>query len=420
MNLSFNTTSMKIRWAILIIAFLAVESCDNKQYPYVPENVRNTLDRSGRNYIEFLEAIVKYRNPDDSLKLESLYYLAAHMPIHGYRTYLLQDENGMLIDFNIRDYKNLQRILEIRDSIKMKHGQLYFIRHYLGKDVYVVESDFMQQLVDSGLHTWKTKPWSSGYSFEVFKKKILPKRLNSGPLDDWMTIVKDTLLPGFNTKADDPFVAADQIYNRLKGFLLWDERYTQNPTDQGWAEMNKHRNGRSEDAAVLLTAAFRSYGIAAAIDFIPLPIESTENATYWVVVWDAQGNKRYYYPFSDSLKKPSGFPKVFRRTYHSYHPGTFPDSILKKLKYQHLEQRNYKDVTDEYTPTKSFNFEPVQEPSKPFSKVFLCFEYEGDWIPAGWKYYSKEILFNKLKIGQRYALTDKYGNILYEMDAPLQ
>lgn len=333
---------MKIRWVILIIAFLAVESCDNKQYPYVPENVRNTFDRSGRNYIEFLEAIVNYRNREDSLKLESLYYLIAHIPSHGYRTYLLQDENGMLIDFNIRDHKNFDRTVEIFDSIKLKQEDLHFVRHYFGKDVYVVESNFLEQLVDSGFHTWKTKPWSSGYSFEVFKKKILPKRLNSGPLDDWMTIVKDTLLPDFEPQDDDPFLVADQVYNRLKGFLTWDERYTQNPTDQRWAEMNKHHSGRSEDAAVLLTAALRSYGIAAAIDFIPLKLESSEYATYWVVVWDALGNKRFYYPFEDSL------------------------------------------------------------------------------TPAAWKYYSEEILFNKLKIGQRYALTDKYGNILYEMDEPLR
>lgn len=407
---------MKIRWVILIIAFLAVESCDNKQYPYVPENVRNTLDSSGRNYIEFLEAIVDYRKPEDSLKLESLYYLIAHMPSHGYRTYLLQDEDGMLIDFNIRDHQNFERTVEILDSIELKHGNLHFIRHYFGKDVYVVDSDFLEQLVDSGFHTWRTNPWSSGYSFEVFKKKILPKRLNSGPLDDWMTIVKDTLLPGFSPEGEDPFVVADQIYNRLKGFLLWDERYTQNPTDQGWAEMNKHRRGRSEDAAVLLTAALRTFGIAADIDFIPQALESNEYATYWVVVWDAQGNKKFYYPFSDSLEKPTGFPKVFRRTYHSYHPKLYPDSVVRMLHFHHLEQGDYRDVTDQYVRTTDLTIskDSINNVSD-FERIFLSLKVGRTLTPVDWKYFhSDKLRFLKTNPSVTYVLTDEDGQTLYE------
>ncbi|HKK09961.1 MAG TPA: hypothetical protein VJ939_03950, partial [Bacteroidales bacterium] len=299
---------MNRRWIFLFMVTLALAGCDNTRSPGVPENVRNTLDYSGRNYIEFLEAIVDYRKPEDSLKLQSLYYLIAYMPSHGYRTYLLQDTSGLLIDYNIRDYKNFKRLTEVKDSISLKHGKLHFIRHYYGKDVFIVDSEYMKDLVEESITVWRSNEWSKNYDFEVFKEKILPKRLNSGPFDDWQAIIRDSLLTKLEIKTDNPLEVADAIYHRLRGFLKWDKRYIENPTDQGWQEMKKHRSARTEDAAVLLLAALRSYGIAAAIDFIPLTIESSEYSTYWVVVWDAQGNKRYYYPFGDSLKKPTRFP----------------------------------------------------------------------------------------------------------------
>ncbi|MGM0566321.1 MAG: hypothetical protein ACQESX_06160 [Bacteroidota bacterium] len=406
---------MKNVFSAAVIFFLALSGCEHEHYPLIPGQVRETIESAGRNNIEFMEAVVEFRHPDDSLKLKSLFYLVGGMRGEGYKTFLLQDTSRKLIDYNIRHASSYDSLVALKDSLRNVYGKLHFERHYFGRDVYKITSPFLISHVNRRYRDWQDNKWLQPYSFGMFTEKILPYRQHFGPHENWDSIVRDTLLPGFQVSTDDPLLAADRIYAELKNFLSWDARYTENPTDPGWQEMKSDRKGRTEDMAALLVAAFRSYSIAAAIDFCPLPLESREQPTYWVQAFSPDGRRKHFIPFKKQLDTSGRFPKIFRRTYHTYNNPLPEKTPFLNLKYHHLRDGKYRDVTHEYNETVSLQIPRDSIPGRhDFSRVFLHVEYNNQWIPVAWKYYMDKMLFFKITPGFRYALFDEKEQILYQ------
>jgi|GEM_PF-1653855 hypothetical protein len=406
---------MKYVITLLIVLLFFFSGCKRDSYPLVPASVRKTIDLSGRNNIEFLKAIVSYREPADSLQLRSLFYLLSGLPQHGYRTYLLHDSSGRLIDYNIRELPSYDSLKAYKQVLGGKYGAVEFRRHHLGKDVYKVESSFLRDHIQARYQAWQNNPWAAHYTFKDFTTFILPYRHHHGPLDDWHTIITDTVLPKPGVNTSDPLVAADSIISTVKSYLHWDARYIENPTDQGWGEMKRHRQGRTEDMAAMWVAALSSYGVAASVDYLPAPQEYAHETTYWVAARDHQGNRKLYYPFGDTLQRPSRFPKVFRRTFQTYNEALPDRGEFLQLKYHHLEDGKYRDVTDEYAETVTVTIQKEQfQPQPTFSRVFLNVKHRDEWIPVAWKYYLDRLIFTKIVAGYSYALTDRQGNILYQ------
>ncbi len=406
---------MKNVFSVVVIFFLVFSGCEDKNYPLIPGEVRETIESAGRNSIEFMEAVVEFRHPEDSLQLESLFYLIAGMRGEGYKTFLLQDSIGNLIDYNIRHTSSYDSLIALKDSLAKVYGQLHFERHYFGRDVYITTSPFLISHVNRRYHDWRDNKWYHQYSFEMFTEKILPYRQHCGPHDNWDSIVQDTLLRDFHLDTHDPFEAAGRIYAELDGFLTWDARYTENPTDPGWPEMKHDRKGRTEDMAALLVAAFRSHNIAATIDFCPLPLESRKQPTYWVQAFAPDGSKRQFVPYNQQLDTSARFPKVFRRTYHTYNE-PLPENVpFLNLKYHHLRDGKYRDVTHEYNKTVSLQIPRERLPNRhDFSRVFLHVEHDNQWIPVAWKYFIDNMLFHKITPGYNYALFDEKDRMLYQ------
>lgn len=406
---------MKNIFLAVIFLFLAHLGCEQVHYPLIPDEVGKTIDAAGENNIEFMEAIVKYRQPADSLKLRSLFYLIAGMRGQGYKTFLLQDKSGNLLDYNIRRTSSYDSLMALKNMFRETHDGLYFAQHYFGKDIYIIASSFLISHVQRRFHTWQQNKWSVDYPFEMFTEKILPHRQHEGPYEDWDKIVHDTLLHNFQVKHHDPILVAEQISEKLDGFLVWDARYTENPTDPGWQELKQDRKGRTEDMAALLVAALRAYSIAATIDFCPLPVESLNKPTYWVQVFAPDGRKRQFVPFKDTLSEPMKYPKVFRRTYQTYNEPLPENSSFLDLKYHHLRDGKYRDVTHEYNRTVSLRI-PDEEltPRHDFSKVFLHVQYCNQWVPVAWKFFSDNLVFHKITPGYEYALFDEHDQILYK------
>jgi len=406
---------MKNVFSITMILLLTLSGCENEHYPLIPGEVRKTIESAGRNNIEFMEAVVEFRHPDDSLKLRSLFYLIGGMRGEGYKTFLLQDTAGMLIDYNIRHASSYDSLIALKDSLQKVYGKLHFERHYFGRDVYKITSLFLLSHVNRRYRDWRDNNWQLNYSFDIFAEKILPYRQHFGPHEDWDSIVQDTLLAGFKVTTNDPLVAAERIYSELNTFLLWDARYTENPTDPGWQEMKHNRKGRTEDMAALLTASFRSHNIAAAIDFCPLPIESRQQPTYWVKAFAPDGRKKKFIPYEQQFDTSLRVPKVFRRKYHTYSK-PLPEKVpFLNLKYHHLRDGKYRDVTSEYNHTVSLQIPRDSIPSRhDFSRVFLNVKHNNQWIPVAWKYYMDKLVFFKITPGYEYALIDENDQVLYQ------
>ncbi len=399
----------------IVILFLAIPSCRKDIHPLVPGGVRNTINNSGNNYIEFVEAISNYKDSGDSLKLQSLYFLISHINEHGIKTYLLQDNDGQLIDYNITEFDSYPDILQYKDSIRQQRDSLHFIRHYFGPDKYVMTAKQLTTHLEKSVNTWQSNSWSKNYSFSTFCSKILPYRLNDAHFDSLYFQKDFKAASEFNYSTGNVFDMAEQVMRSMEGKVRFDKRFIEHPTDRqlSWEEYNQE--GRTEDAAGLAVNVLRSMGIASAIDYLPFPRESGKYADYWVVVWDSTGKKRAYYPFDNILEKPVRPVKVFRRSFDSYNRPLPDDSIYRLLKYQHLKYGKYRDVTAEYLKTVSWRVTPrmLGEFDK-FQPIVLAVRKNKSWLPVDWRYFTKRHLFRELKPGEHYALLSPDGRVLMD------
>ncbi|MCF8231396.1 MAG: hypothetical protein K9J27_04335 [Bacteroidales bacterium] len=409
---------------VLLYSFLLaiiLISCRKGIYPTIPEGVRFSMDKSGINRIEFVEAITKYKDPKDSLRLQALYSLIDNMKGHGYRTYLLQDTTGAYIDYNIREYDNYHELKKSKDSIEESRGPLHFIRNYYGPDLYKITSRDMVMQVENSFFAWQHYSWSENYSFDTFCRNILPYRSNSAMFFD-TTGMRAARLPvkKKDITSEDVFTVAKKIMDILESQVVFDKRFVEHPTDQLLTNTPKKMRGRTEDAAALFVNTLRSLGIAAAIDFVPYPRETGEYIDYWVVVWNAEGKKRTYHPFSGSLKIHPDPVKVFRRSYETYNTPLPDDSLFRLMKYHHLKTGMHKDVTDEYqTKTTSWKVFPHEiTPLNKFKPVILAIRNDNKWLPVDWAYFTKPHLFRKLKPGESYALINAEGKVFLEKSFP--
>lgn len=403
----------------IVLLALIFPSCRKEIHPLIPESVKNTIDGARTNSIEFIKSIAKYREPDDTVKLHALYYLIENINGHGYKTFLLQDSTGELVDYNIGEFDSYKTLMETKDSIRQQRGPLKFIRHYFRPDKFNVTGRQLYEQVEYSYNQWQNNSWSKNYSFDTFCKKILPYRANDAILDSVHPINRK-IRPDQNAlSGDNVFQIAGQVLGRVESRVSFDKKYIEHPTDQIPDYSRSSQKGRTEDAAALMVGILRNSGIACTIDYVPYPRERGEVVSYWVVVWDAEGNRQYFYPFSDSLDVINNPVKVFRRTYHTYNHPLPDDSLYRFLKYHHLKPGKYKDVTDEYTSTTSWavSLDELGEVDK-FQPVFLAVETENKWLPIDWRYFTKSHLFRKLAQGNSYALMDPEGNVLLEKTLP--
>lgn len=411
----------RYKFVYIIILILLTGSCRRGIYPLVPEDVRNTIDASGKNYIEFIEAITAFRAPRDSLKLHSLYYLIGNMKGQGLKTHLLQDSTGILVDYNIREHDSYNKLIAFKDSIDSRRGPLHFIKHYYGSDSYAISAGDLINHVNLTFGAWQNKSWSSAYPFDVFCSKVLPYRMNDAHLDSLRQNLKILSKADFTLKTNDVFQMAGQVVKKVERDVTFDKRYVEHPTDRMLQWGKNNQRGRTEDAAVLAVSMLRRLGIACAIDFVPYPKESGKRVDYWIAVWDTKGETKRYFPFADSLEVISQPVKVFRRTFNTYNHPLPNDSVFRLLKYQHLKSGKYKDVTSEYRQTVSWRVEPEElGVFDKFNPVILFAETPEGWMAIDWRYFTKTHLFRELSPNRKYALKTSEGKVLLEKYLPLK
>lgn len=405
---------MAKRWPLYTILLLIILfSCRRGMHPTIPENVRQTMRKSGKNSIEFVKAIVEYRNPKDSLKLQAIYYLIANMEGHGLRTYLLQDTTGDYVDYNIMDYASYQDLMVAKDSMEQQRGPLHFVRHYFGPDIYFARGKDLSALVDRSFEKWRQAPWARNYSFDMFCSKMLPYKINDALYDSLMILNGPQKIDSDTIQSDNTFDVAGQIIAAVDSLMHFDKRFLENPTDRTIEGWETFPGGRAEDKAALITLVLRSAGIACAVDYVPNPRESGKEVEYWVVIWNGKGEKRFFFPFSDSLAIPQEPVKIFRRTYHTYNTPLPEDSVYRLLEYHHLKTGKYKDVTSEYYPVTNWKIAPEQMGNyNMLEPLFLAVRKHQRWLKVDWRYFTKKQVFRELKHDERYALIDADGKTL--------
>ena len=349
----------KIRntFTIFLTIFILATSCSQKEYKYL----NYALKLAGSNRPELEAVLNHYRTVDpDPEKLNAAKFLISNMPAHySYRDTAMVNEYyriAMKIMTSGKDaawQRDTLREISERNFIRMSME--------IVPDVRVIKADYLIYSIDHAFTQWRTREWAQHLTYDEFRDWLLPyKVLDLQSFDAW----RDTLsthfgdsishLPADNFECHTMYGALDIVRNemvgKLKPYIAW-------TTASGHpllsAETMAHRTyGSCFDYVSLGVAVFRSVGLPAVIDLVPLWGRSHEGHTWYTQLTD-QG--RQVHAPNDitiaagmSFHPYQRFPKIFRTTY------AMNEDVIeyrKKTKFEYPFDICQQDVTDLYYRT---------------------------------------------------------------------
>ncbi len=370
---------------IMLVSLLLSWQCARSPYP---ENVRQALEKAGKNRAELEKVLKHYNQPQDSLKLKAAYYLIGNMPGHGYMVYVLKDTAGKEVKFNVLNYPDYTTMVAAWDSIAAIRGKLDYKKKEFIEDVQAVKADFLIKNIDLAFKAWREKPWAQFLTFDQFCRYVLPYRGSNEPLEDWRSYFykKYHWLDSAYAGSKDVTKIATVINEDLKSWFKFDSRFYRHPTDQGLSEMLKNKMGRCEDMANLAIFAMRANGLAVTSDYTPYWADAANNHA-WNALIDTSGKA---IPFMGSLFDPGKYhlpnriAKVYRKTYE-YHKENLIFKVGNKRKIPRwLSGKSYIDVTKEYVPTADVTIRLTAPRPDTIHYTYLSVFNTGEWKAIQW------------------------------------
>lgn len=353
MNTLLKNSIIVLFTTVMLVAF---SSCGNDdKYLYY------ALKTAGKNKTELIAVLKHYRTVDkDPLKLKAAKYLIANMPCHySYSDTAMAN----------RYYSVVLKILKSgkdagwqRDTIRqISNCEFPGMASNIVSDVKVMTAEYLIYSIDHAFSQWRTRPWAQHLTYEEFRDWLLPYKVTElQKFDHW----RDTLsahfsdsishLPIGNEQCSTIFGALDIVRNemvwKLKPYIAW-------TTSSGHpllsAEtMANMTYGSCLDYVTLGTAVFRSVGLPATIDNVPIWGRNHEGHTWFTELTD---NGREV-PTQNDISFPAGwgfypyqrFPKIYRKTY------AINEEVLKyqnTTKYKYPFEVCKEDVTTKYYRT---------------------------------------------------------------------
>ena len=328
------------------------------------------LKSAGKNSTELRKVIQHYRIEDkDVQKLDAAKYLIMNMTAHYsyrdtssinsyYRTAISILGKGHSPDWE-------------RDTLKqISDTQYRGITDDIIPDVEVMTADYLIHNIDHAFHQWRTQPWAKHISFEDFRDWILPYKVTElQSLDAW----RDTMYQVYSdsiTSVKDQYDNRNTIYGAIEIVrneihskqsmighrVIWEDRGS--IPMRSASTMIRMTYGSCKDYVTMGTAVFRSMGLPAAVDQVPVWGRNNDGHSWYVFLSD-RGREE---PTINSLIMPAGFqfypyeriPKVWRNTYAINHDVV---KYRNTAKYVYPFDLCKQDVTDHYNITSDLKIE---------------------------------------------------------------
>ncbi len=382
-------------------------SCLKSKAPGIPKPVRKIIDLSGINRTQFLEALVKYENKDDSAKRKALFYLIANMGSHYEISYRLTDSNGKVYTFPLKDYPDYHTLIKHFRLTEEKHGKLILQPDTIILDIHSVTAPLLTTTIDSAFYC-REHPFFNdyAYSYNDFYEYILPYRVANEKPEPFRHFFREkyctglfSILPGNQT---DLITLISNIHRMVSNDIKFDKRFEKHFNYPTLSEISETGFGNYRDLAIYEVKAFRSFGIASTMDYSPYFADSA-GGLFWPVV---KIDDNSFIPVfrsnvpSDRFIAPGRIPKVFRREYKDDSTTLFRIKKISEHTPAFLGQFNYKDVTEEYIPVSDVLI-PLTDTSK---YTYLAVFNNGAWHPVHWSLtnYNTEANFTKMGLNIVY------------------
>ncbi len=353
----------KLLSLVLIILLFAGCSDENRL-------LRDALKAAGENRVELETVLNHYKTiENDPQKLAAAKYLIANMPAH----YSYRDTAA------INSY--YRKALEIlgtgpspdwqRDTLRqISETQFFGLQQDVISDVKIMKSDYLINSIDHAFNQWRTRPWAKHLTYEQFRDWILPYKVTDlQSLDAW----RDTLSAHYSDslkKVPPTDVERNSIYGAIE--IVRNEIHTKQ-SDIGlrviwetpgsipmlsastWVRMTY---GNCMDYVTMGTAVFRSLGLPAIVDMIPMWGRNSDGHSWYVFPSDRGKEETTI----NALIMPAGqqfyayerIPKIYRMSY-SINKERYKYS--KKAKYVYPFELCVCDVTDHYNLTSDIDID---------------------------------------------------------------
>ena len=429
-----NTLLKKANCVLFASIFLvAFSGCSNDtQY------LRYALKAAGKNKSELKAVLDHYRTEDkDPQKLEAAKFLIANMPEH----YSYRDTVAINAYYN----KALE-ILGTGPSPDWQRDTLRIIsdKEYAGvmrkkvSDVEVIKADYLISNIDHAFNDWKTRPWAKHLTFEEFRDWLLPyKVIDLQSLDAWRDTLSKHYSDSINTVPENDFerssiygaieIVRNEIHTKISEIghrVIWEDRGSIPMRSAAtWVRMTY---GTCYDYVTMGTAVFRSMGLPAAVDQVP--------------VWGRNSNGHSWYVFPDdrnreqatinSLIMPAGMqfypyeriPKVWR---HTYAIDRDLQKYRRKARYFFHFDLCRQDVTDKYNLTSDLEIEIPKEKisalkDKKYVYIAMAVNSNGpQWRVLDYgKINKKKAHFSKIGRNMLYIILGYDGKTLVPISSP--
>ncbi len=364
------------------------------------------LDSAQWNKTQLLEVIIKFSQPEDSLKLKATYFLIENMEGQVFESVVPVDSTDSIVEFEALKYSDFESMLIAWDSTINARGNLNYKCKWFKKDYDTITAKLLISNIELAFNAKEKYPFAKQFSFDIFCEYILPYRIKNELLYDWRLFFTKYLswLPDSMKNSEDILKANYLINNYLKSWLKYDPKYEYWQTDQTLYELLEDSAGRVEDMASIAVMALRSAGIPSTSDYIPYP-PSINNDNYWNIIFTSETE---FFPFngvylkSEKFEPPKFPPKVYRTTYKT--DINSPANIVSDSNNipWNLHKMNYCDVTSFYTKTTDLE---IQLSNIPDSTLFayLCVSKFGDWIPIHCgKIKENKVIFSDMGVNNTY------------------
>ena len=372
---------------VFLVLFIFRDFISEKVLGNLPKEVKEVIDLAGPNGDELEKVLDRYRKNDkDSLKFRAASYLITNSKIHNYKLSYFENQQGEKIDFYPPKYVTRQRTGEVRDSL-MTHTKYY---SEIKKDLFELESDFLNDHIDTMFRIWESTPWHNVIADSLFLSYTLPYRVQNEPLSKWHTILNNRyskLIDSLNNPTI--FSAAVTINNRLAEDIKYNNCWMKGLGAQSVFEIYNSKSGMCDDLSAFGVCAMRACGIPATVDFTLWA--KTKMGHSWGVIFDENGKAWSFGPgeqnpgehidiFSQAHYRK--LSKVYRRTFEINKTGLWSQVDNIKSVPPFLRQLNTTDVTSEYVPVFDISI-PVEE-SYDHKLAYICVYNFDRWKPIFW------------------------------------
>jgi Transglutaminase-like superfamily len=248
------------------LLFITLISCThfvNAQSPF-PADVQVALNGT-RNKTEIIKALQYFYNTGDSIKIKSVNFLTANMPIHSSYNYYWADSLNRHLQFNELDYSSFDNAVFALNELKTKFGKIHPVEiNY--RDIDTIKAETIIENIELAIKAYGVNEYD-----ENFYEYVLPYRVSVEPLENWRKLYtnKFAIDYGDKTNRDAGLVKIQkEIKNWFANTYKIEQRKEPLPRLSALQLLSRAK-GPCEDIAGVASFIARSQGYPATVDFIP-------------------------------------------------------------------------------------------------------------------------------------------------------